>query len=194
MCPVSVHEEGSLQLGLIETYDVRTLLLYHFMKGLLLALAIESSYIVGDQHYLILDLFVLPLLVVGRLPTEPSALLFLVRVRFIFRKGWYLFIPNCMLLIPIFWWVKPVAPAICFIFLALQVRIWFTSCHFLLLFLRYFLYVCLCRGVAVGFHFRHILQDLLCLLRVRLFMSSRLLLDRYLCWRWLLFCEFHILL
>ena len=78
MCPVSVHEEGSLQLGLIETYDVRTLLLDHFMKGFLLALAVESSHIVGDQYYLILDLFVLPLLVVGRLPTEPSALLFLV--------------------------------------------------------------------------------------------------------------------
>ena len=101
MCPVPFHEEGSLQLSLIETYDVRTLLLDHFMKGFLLALAIESSYIVEDQHYFILDLSVLPLLVVGCLPTEPSALFFLVRVRFIFRKGWYLFIPNCMLLIPI---------------------------------------------------------------------------------------------
>ena len=78
MCPVSVHEEGSLQVGLIETYDVRTLLLDHFIKGFLLALAIESSYIVGDQHYFILDLSVLPLLVVGCLPTELSALLFLV--------------------------------------------------------------------------------------------------------------------
>ena len=162
------------------------------MKGLLLALAIESSYIVGDQHYLILDLFVLPLLVVGRLPTEPSALLFLVRVRFIFRKGWYLFIPNCMLLIPIFWWVKPVAPAICFIFLVLLVRIWFTSYHFLL-FLKYFLRVCLCRGVIDGLVFGHILQGLLYLLRARLLLSGRLLLDRHPHWKWLLFCEFHIL-
>ena len=143
MCPVPVHEEGSLQLGLIETYDVRTLLLDHFMKGILLALAIESSYIVGDQHYLILDLFVLPLLVVGRLPTEPSALLLLVRVRFIFRKGWYLFVPYCLLLLPIFWWVKPVAPTICFIFLVLLVRIWFTS-YLFLLFLKYILRLCLC--------------------------------------------------
>ena len=78
MCPVPVHEEGSLQLGLIETYDMRTLLLDHFMKGILLALAIESSYIVGDKHYLILDLSVLPLLVVGCLPAELSALLFFV--------------------------------------------------------------------------------------------------------------------
>jgi len=78
MCPVSFHEEGSLQLSLIETYDVRTLLLDHFMKGFLLALAIESSHIVGDQHYFILDLSVLPLMVVGCLPTELSALLFLV--------------------------------------------------------------------------------------------------------------------
>ena len=78
MCPVSFHEEGSLQLSLIETYDVRTLLLDHFMKGFLLALAIESSYIVGDQHYFILDLSVLPLLVVGCFPTELSALLFFV--------------------------------------------------------------------------------------------------------------------
>jgi hypothetical protein len=157
------------------------------MKGILLALAIESSYIVGDQHYLILDLFVLPLLVVGRLLTEPSALLFLVRVRFIFRKGWYLFIPNCMLLIPIFWWVKPVAPAICFIFLALQVRIWFTSCHFLLLFLRYFLYVCLCRGAIVILVLGHILQGLLYLLQTRLLLRGRLLFDRYLHWRWSVF-------
>ena len=173
---------------------MRTLLLDHFMKGFLLAHTIESSHIVGDQHYFILDLSVLPLLVVGCLPTKFSALLFLVQVRFIFRKGWYLFIPNCLLLIPIFWWVKPVAPAICFIFLALLARIWVTSYHFLLLFLEYFLCVCLCRGVAVSFDFRHILQDLLYLLRARLFMSSRLLLDRYLYWRWLLFCEFHILL
>jgi len=72
------------------------------MKGILLALAIESSYIVGDQHYLILDLSVFPLLVVGCLPTELSALLFFVWVRFIFRKGWYLFIPSCLLLLPIF--------------------------------------------------------------------------------------------
>ena len=78
MCPVPVHEEGPLQLGLIETYDVRTLLLDHFMKGILLALAIESSYIVGDQHYLILDLSVLPLLFVGCLSTELPALIFLV--------------------------------------------------------------------------------------------------------------------
>jgi len=78
MCPVSFHEEGSLQLGFVEAYDVRTLLLDHFMMGFLLALAIESSYIVGDQHYFILDLSVLPLLVVGCLPTELSALLFLV--------------------------------------------------------------------------------------------------------------------
>ena len=78
MCPVSFHKEGSLQLSLIETYDVRTLLLDHFMKGFLLALAIESSHVVGDQHYLILGLCVLPLLVVGCLPTELSALLFLV--------------------------------------------------------------------------------------------------------------------
>ena len=134
------------------------------MKGILLALAIESSYIVGDQHYLILDLSVLPLLVVGCLPTELSALLFLVQVRFIFRKGWYLFVPNCLLLIPIFWWVKPVAPAICFIFLALLIRIWFTTYHFLLLFLRYFLCVGLCRGVIVNLGFGHILQGLLCLL------------------------------
>jgi autotransporter-associated beta strand protein len=48
------------------------------VQGLLLALAVESSHIVGDQHYLILDLSVLPLLVVGCLPTELSALLFLV--------------------------------------------------------------------------------------------------------------------
>ena len=163
------------------------------MKGFLLALAVESSHIVGDQHYFILDLSVLPLLVVGCLPTELSALLFLVQVRFIFRKGWYLFIPNCLLLIPIFWWVKPVAPAICFIFLALLVRIWFTSYHFLLLFLEYFLYVCLCRGIAVGFHFRHILQDLLCLLRARLLLCGRFLFDRYLHWGWLFFSEFHVL-
>ena len=78
MCPVSVHEEGSLQLGLIETYDVRTLLLNHFVQGFLLALAVESSYVVGDQRYLILDLSMLPLLVVGCLPTKPSVLLFLV--------------------------------------------------------------------------------------------------------------------
>ena len=78
MCPVSFHEEGSLQLGLIETYDVRTLLLDHSVQGFLLALAVEPSYIVGDQHYFILDLYVLPLLVVGCLPTELSALLFLV--------------------------------------------------------------------------------------------------------------------
>jgi len=76
VCPVSFHEEGSLQLGLIETYDVRTLLLDHFMKGFLLAHVIESSHIVRDQHYLILGLCVLPLLVVGCLPTELSALLF----------------------------------------------------------------------------------------------------------------------
>ena len=163
---------------------MRTLLLDHFMKGFLLALAIESSYIVGEQHYFILDLSVHPLLVVGCLPTEPSALLFLVRVRSIFRKGWYLFIPNCMLLIPIFWWVKPVAPVICFIFLALQVRIWFTSCHFLLLFLRYFLCVGLCRGVIVNLGYRHILQGLLYLLRARLLLSSRLPFDRYPHWRW----------
>ena len=94
MCPVSFHEEGSLQLGLIETYDVRTLLLDHFMKGFLLALAIESSYIVGDQHYFILDLSVLPLLVVGCLPTELSALLFLVWIEFTHRKGWYLLFPT----------------------------------------------------------------------------------------------------
>ena len=48
------------------------------MKGFLLALAVESSYVVGDQHYLILGLCVLPLLVVGCLPTELSALLVLV--------------------------------------------------------------------------------------------------------------------
>jgi hypothetical protein len=48
------------------------------MKGFLLALAVESSYIVGDQHYFILDLCVLPLLVVGCLPTELSTLLFFV--------------------------------------------------------------------------------------------------------------------
>ena len=48
------------------------------MQGFLLALAVESSYVVGDQHYLILDLSVLPLMVVGCLPTELSALLFLV--------------------------------------------------------------------------------------------------------------------
>ena len=78
MCPVPFHEEGSLQLGLIETYDVRTLLLDHFVKGILLALAIESSHIVGNQNYFILDLSVLPLLVVSCLPTELSALLFLV--------------------------------------------------------------------------------------------------------------------
>ena len=78
MSPVSVHVEGSLQLGLIETYDVRTLLLDHFMKGILLALAIESSHVVGDQHYLILDLSMFPLLVVGCFPTEHSALLFLI--------------------------------------------------------------------------------------------------------------------
>ena len=90
-------------LGLIETYYVRILLLNHFMQGFLLALAVESSYIVGDQHYFILHLSVFPLLVVGCLPTELSALLFLVRVRFIFRKGWYLFIPDCLLLIPNFW-------------------------------------------------------------------------------------------
>ena len=123
MCPVSVHEERSLQLGLIETYDVRTLLLDHFMQGFLLALAIESSHIVGDQHYLILDLSVLPLLVVGCLPTEPSALLFLVRVRFILKKGRYLFIPNCLLLIPILGWVKPVISTNCLISLPLLFRI-----------------------------------------------------------------------
>ena len=78
MCPVSFHEEGSLQLSLIETYDVRTLLLDHFLQGFLLAHAIEPSHIVGDQHYLMLDLCVLPLLVVSCLPTELSALLFLV--------------------------------------------------------------------------------------------------------------------
>ena len=78
MCPVSVHEEGTLQLGLIETYDVRILLLDHFMQSLLLALAVESSHIVGDQHYFILGLSVLSLLVVGCLSTELSALLFLV--------------------------------------------------------------------------------------------------------------------
>ena len=157
------------------------------MKGILLALAIESSHIVGDQHYFILDLSVLPLLVVGRLPTEPSALLFLVRVRFIFRKGWYLFFPNCMLLIPIFWWVKPVAPAICFIFLALLVRIWFITYHFLLLFLKYFLCVGLCRGVIFNLVLGHILQGLLYLLRARLLLCGRLLFDRYLHWRWSLF-------
>ena len=78
MRPESVHVEGSLQLGLIETDDMRTLLLNHFVKGFLLALAIESYYIVGDQHYFILDLSVFPLLVVGCLPTELSALLVLV--------------------------------------------------------------------------------------------------------------------
>jgi hypothetical protein len=157
------------------------------MKGFLLAHAIKSSQIVGDQHYLILGLCVLPLLVVGCLPTEPSALLFLVRVRFIFRKGWYLFIPNCMLLIPIFWWVKPVAPAICFIFLALLVRIWFIAYHFLLLFLKYFLCVGLYRGVIVNLVLGHILQGLLYLLWTRLFLHGRLLFDRYLHWRWSLF-------
>ena len=96
MCPVSFHEEGSLQLSLIETYDVRILLLDHFMKGFLLALAVESSHIVGDQHYLILDLSILPLLVAGCLPTALSVLLFLIRVRFTFRKGRYLFIPYCL--------------------------------------------------------------------------------------------------
>ena len=123
-------------------------------QGFLLALAIESSYIVGDQHYFILDLSVLPLLEVGCIPTELSALLFLVRVRFIFRKGWYLFIPNCLLLIPIFWWVKPVAPAICFIFLALLVRIWFTTYHFLL-FLTFL--IRLCRELIVDLVLRYIL-------------------------------------
>ena len=72
------------------------------MQGFLLALAVDSSYIVGDQHYFIIDLCVLPLLVVGCLPNELSTLLFLVRVRFNLRRGWYLFIPNCLLLIPIF--------------------------------------------------------------------------------------------
>ncbi len=103
MCPVSSHVEGSLKLGLIETYYVRTLLLNYFMKGLLLALAVESSYIVGDQHYFILKLSVLPLLVVSCLFSELSALLFLGWVEFTLRKGWYLFIPNCLLLIPILW-------------------------------------------------------------------------------------------
>jgi hypothetical protein len=106
------------------------------MKGILLALAIESSHIVGDQHYFILDLSVLPLLVVGCLPTELSALLFLVRVGFTFRKGWYLFISYCLLLIPIFWWVKPVAPTNCVIFLLLLVKIRLTS-NLFLLFLKY---------------------------------------------------------
>jgi hypothetical protein len=147
-------------------------------QGFLLALAIESSYIVGDQHYFILDLSMLPLLVVGCLPTELSALLFLLRVRFIFRKRWYLFIPNCLLLIPIFWWVKPVAPANCFILFLLLVRIWFTS-YLFLIFLKYFLRLCPCRGVIASFGFRHILQDLLYLLRARLLMSGRLLLDQY---------------
>ena len=78
MCPESIHVEGSLKLGLIETYYVRILLLNHFTKGFLLALAVESSYIVGDQHYFILDLCVIPLLVVGCLPTELSTLLFFV--------------------------------------------------------------------------------------------------------------------
>ena len=76
MCPVSFHEEGSLQLSLIETYHVRTLLLDQFMDGFLLAHTIESSHIEGDQHYLILDLSVIPLMVVGCLPTELPALLF----------------------------------------------------------------------------------------------------------------------
>jgi hypothetical protein len=72
--PVPVYVEGSLKLGLIDTDDMRTLLLNHFVQGFLLALAIESSYIVGDQHYFILDLSVLPLLIVSCLPTELSAL------------------------------------------------------------------------------------------------------------------------
>ena len=78
MRPESVHVEGSLKLGLIETHDMRTMLLNDFVKGFLLALAIESSYILGDQHCFILDLSVLPLLVVGCFSTEHSALLFLV--------------------------------------------------------------------------------------------------------------------
>ena len=77
MCPVSFHEEGSLQLSLIETDDMRTLLLDHLVEGFLFALAIESFYIVGDQHYFILDLSVLPLLIIGCLPTKLSAHLFL---------------------------------------------------------------------------------------------------------------------
>jgi hypothetical protein len=127
----------------METYYVRTLLLNHFVQGFLLALPVESSYNVGDQYYFILGLCVLPLLVVCCLPTELSALLFLVRVRFIFRKGWYLFIPYCLLLLPIFWWVKPVAPTNCFIFLPLLVRIRFSS-YLFLLFLNYNLRLCLC--------------------------------------------------
>ena len=186
MCPVSFHEEGSLQLSLIETYDVRTLLLDHFMKGFLLALAVESSHIVGDQHYLILDLSVLPFLIVGCLPTELSALLFFVWVRFTLRKGWYLFIPYSLLLIPIFWWVKPVAPTICFIFLLLLDRICFTSYHFPF-FLKRFLRVCPCRGVIDDLVLGHILQGLLNLLQARLILRGRLLFDRYLHWRWSLF-------
>ena len=156
-------------------------------QGFLLAHTIESSHIVRDQHYFILDLSVLPLLVISCLPTELSALLFLIWVRFTFRKGWYLFISYCLLLFPIFWRVKPVAPAICFIFLALLVRIWFITYHFLLLFLKYFLYVCLCRGVIVNLVLGHILQGLLYLLRARLLLCGRLLFDRYLHWRWSLF-------
>jgi hypothetical protein len=113
------------------------------MKGFLLAHAIESSYIVGDQRYLILDLSMLPLLVVGCLPTELSALLFLVWIEFTLRKGWYLFIPYRLLLISIFWWVESIAPTICFILLVLLVRIWFLPYHFQL-FMRFFLLLCLC--------------------------------------------------
>jgi hypothetical protein len=98
-----------------------------------------------------------------------------------------------LLLIPIFWWVKPVAPAICFIFLALLVRIWFTTYHFLLLFLKYFLCVGLYRGVIVNLVLGHILQGLLYLLRARLLLRGRLPFDRYLHWGWLFFSEFHVL-
>ena len=66
------------------------------MKGFLLALAIESSHIVGDQHYLILDLSVLPLLVVGCLPTELSALLFFYELDLLSgRDGIFLFPTVC---------------------------------------------------------------------------------------------------
>ena len=93
---VSVHVEGSLEFGLIKTDDMRTLLLNHFVQGFLLALAVESSHIVGTQPYFLLDLSALPLFVVGCLSTELSALLFLYELSSLSgRDGIFLFPTFC---------------------------------------------------------------------------------------------------
>ena len=87
--------QGSLRLGLIETYDVRTLLLDYFVQGFLLALAVETSYVVGDQRYFILRLCVLPLLVVCCLSTDLSALFLYELDSFSGRDSIFLFPTVC---------------------------------------------------------------------------------------------------